>query len=307
MTAVALAVDVGGTKAEAALVSEDGTIVEGSRHRTPTGRASTGAAIGAAIADVARRALAAAAPGARIAGAGIGAAGPVDTRAGTTSPVNLPAAAGLPLVALVEPLLGGAPVRLALDGACLALAESWRGGATGARDSLAMVVSTGVGGGIISGGRLLVGRTGNAGHIGQLRLRGLPPGSGREVGTLESIAAGPPTVAWARRRGWVGSSGEELAQSYRSGDPVARDAVVRSAAAVGEAIASVATLLDLEVAVIAGGFSRVAADYIDLVRAGIDDTAMLAYARQVRVIASPMSSDAPLVGAAALILRPSAG
>ena len=77
----------------------------------------------------------------------------------------------------------------------------------------------------------------------------------------------------------------------------------RSAGAVGEAIASVATLLDLEVAVIAGGFAQVADDYLDLVRAAAQDAAVFDYARRVRVAASGLDGHGPLIGAAGLVLR----
>ena len=187
-------------------------------------------------------------------------------------------------------------MRLALDGACIALAEHWQGAAVGTRNALAMVVSTGVGGGLIIGGASVTGISGNAGHIGQLRLRERAAGAPATDGTLEALASGPSTVAWARAQGWSGSTGEELAGAYAAGDPIAVAAVRRSAGAVGEAIANVATLLDLEVAVIAGGFVQVAVDYLDLVRASAKEAAVFDYARRVRVAASGLDGDGPLIG-----------
>lgn len=298
MLHAALAVDIGGTKVEAALIDAAGVVLEGSRHRRPTGREATRDQLTAAIRDAATAAVESGA-GVGILGAGAGSAGPVDTTAGTTSPLNLPNGAGLDVVAILRGVVPDVPVRLALDGACLMMAEHWLGAARGVRNALAMVVSTGVGGGLLLDGRVVSGGTGNAGHIGQIRLR--EPGADVLDGTLESLAAGPPTVAWARSQGWAGSTGEDLAASYAGGDPIAVAAVRRSASAVGEGIASTAALLDLEVAVIAGGFVNVAPDYFDLVRESVARHAPLPHAATVCVVPSPLDGQAPLLGAAYLV------
>lgn len=298
MLHAALAVDIGGTKVEAALIDAAGVVLEGSRHRRPTGREATRDQLTAAIRDAATAAVESGA-GVGILGAGAGSAGPVDTTAGTTSPLNLPNGAGLDVVAILRGVVPDVPVRLALDGACLMMAEHWLGAARGVRNALAMVVSTGVGGGLLLDGRVVSGGTGNAGHIGQIRLR--EPAADVLDGTLESLAAGPPTVAWARSQGWAGSTGEDLAASYAGGDPIAVAAVRRSASAVGEGIASTAALLDLEVAVIAGGFVNVAPDYFDLVRESVARHAPLPHAATVRVLPSPLDGQAPLLGAAYLV------
>jgi glucokinase len=300
---VALAVDLGGTKVEAALVDADGTVIPRSIHRSPTGPEATREGIADAVTRVAGTALADIGPDDRLLGIGIGSAGPVELTAGGIAPLNIPAAAGLPIVALLRELRADVPVRLALDGACIALAEHWRGAAAGSRNALAMVVSTGIGGGLIIDGAPVTGVSGNAGHIGQLRLRARMTGAPPTDGTLENLASGPHTVAWARAEGWSGTTGEELALSYAAGDPIAIAAVHRSARAVGEAIASVGALLDLEVAVIAGGFAQVAEDYLDLVRAAVQDAAAFDYVRRLRVSASGLDGHGPLIGAAALVLR----
>jgi glucokinase len=300
---LALAIDLGGTKVDAALVDPDGTVLTGSLHRAPTGRDASRDEVAQAIRDVAAAALAGADPEDEVIGIGIGSAGPVDLASGTIAPLNLPVIADLPIVALVQQLRPDVPVRLALDGTCIALAEHWRGAAVGTRNALAMVVSTGVGGGLVIDGSPVSGASGNAGHIGQLRLRDRAAGAPATDGTVEAVASGPGAVAWAQAQGWSGSTGEEIASAYAAGDPIAVAAVQRSAAAVGQAIADVATLLDLEVAVIAGGFARVSDDYLDLVRSAAQDAAILGYARRVRIEPSGLHGDGPLIGAAALILH----
>ncbi len=77
----------------------------------------------------------------------------------------------------------------------------------------------------------------------------------------------------------------------------------RSATAVGQAIAAAATLCDLEAVAIAGGFSQVAPDYIDQVRAAAQAASLHAYARRCRIVGSGLDGDGPLLGAAALALQ----
>lgn len=299
---LALAIDLGGTKIEGALVDANGAIVEGSRHRTPTG---AGAATDLTVLE---RGLTEVIDGCRahprwneVVAAGIGAAGPIDITAGTIAPINLPAAHGFAIVAAVRTASGLDAVTLRLDGTCIALAEAWRGAARGVRNAIVFVVSTGVGGGIVSDGRLVAGGSGNAGHLGQILVAdidGEPAAS-----TLEQRASGPHTVAWARAQGWAGTTGEELAVSYRAGEDVAIAAVARSAHAVGVGLTSAATLLDLELAVVGGGFSFVADDYPDRIERVVRDSAVNAYAGRLKVVRAGLGGDAPLIGAGALVHR----
>jgi glucokinase len=302
---VALAVDVGGTKLEAALVTTAGEVVDASRIRRATGHEIDRAGLRAAVADAVASALAAVLAGARLIGAGIGSAGPVDRAAGTISPVNLPHVRGFALVATVADALataGHTEVEVALrhDGGALALAEAWIGATSGARASLSIVVSTGVGGGFVVGGRSLSGASGNAGHLGQTRAEawgGL---------TLEEVASGPSSAAWARTQGWTGTSGEDLARDAAAGDPIARSAIERSATAVGRALADAATLVDLDAIAIGGGFSRVSVDYVELVAAAAAASAALPYSRATRIVRTALGDEGPLIGAAALIVGPGA-
>jgi glucokinase len=300
VTRYALAVDVGGTKLEAALVSDAGVLVEGSRSRQPTGRAATFGSMDAAIAAVTEHALATLPAGAELDGAGVGSAGPVDRTTGQIFPVNMPTARGYALADAVRSAASavvGRDVRTVFghDGGALALAESWFGATRQAQASLSIVVSTGVGGGFVVGGAYIAGASGNAGHLGQVR---------REGGlTLEEIASGPASATWAQTQGWTGSTGEDLARDAASGDAVARAAIERSARAVGEALADAATLVDLDVIAIGGGFSRVSDDYIDLVQQALTASAAHEYSRRARVVRSGLGDEGPLIGAAAFVLR----
>ena len=213
--ALALAIDLGGTKVDAALVDADGAVVAGTVHRAPTGRDAEGRDRAGRSADVAAAAL-----------AGVWRRGPPDRnrnrlgrpgrpRGGAIAPLNLPGLAGLPIVALVQ--------ELARTSRCAsrstARASLWpsTGGVppSARRNALAMVVSTGVGGGLIIDGAPVTGMSGNAGHIGQLRLRERAAGAPATDGTLEALASGPVHGRLGARAGVVGLTGEELAERLR--------------------------------------------------------------------------------------------
>lgn len=304
MSVYALAVDLGGTKVEAALVDESGILLDGSRFRAPTGHDSSSDALASSVTTVVQQALAALPPGSILVGAGIGSAGPISVAEGLVSPLNLPAWRDYPLRDLVKDALPELPVTLRMDGECIALAEFWVGAAQGERNVMGMVVSTGIGGGLIVDGRALAGPTGNAGHIGHVAVGGFDErclcGG---TGCVEAIASGPKTTAWAQRQGWTGSSGEDLAASYAAGDPIAVAAVTRSGRAIGQAIASATALLDLELVAVGGGFSQVTPDLFGFIRAAIAEHAPFGFVAKVRVIPSALSGDGPLIGAAALVHR----
>jgi len=305
---VALAIDFGGTKVEAALVDRAGTLLPGSRHRAATGASSTSAQVEEAVATAVRGALSAGGER-RILGAGIGAAGPLSPTPGAVSPLNLPAWRDYPLRELVAGLLpaaGDVPVVLRMDGEAIALAEHWIGAGRDAACLLGMVVSTGIGGGLVIGGRTVPGPSGNAGHVGHVAV-GDPALAGVRcacggTGCVEAVASGPRTVAWAREQGWTGATGEELGVGYTAGDPIAVAAVRRSAHAVGGALASATALLDLDVIAIGGGFASVAPDYLELVREAFAGREF-PFVRKVRIVRSGLSGEGPLIGAGALIHR----
>ncbi|MHA6668725.1 ROK family protein [Homoserinimonas sp. A447] len=300
---VALAVDLGGTKVEAALVDSDGKLLPASRFRETTGRAATSEELVTAVTGAVTRALASLPIGASLAGVGIGAAGPVVEDAGLVSPLNLPAWRNYPLRQLVTSLVPDVPAKLRMDGLCITLAEHWVGVARGYNNVMGMVVSTGIGGGLILHGNTVSGPTGNAGHIGHVEVAGFDdPCACGGTGCLEAIASGPRTVAWAGAQGWTGTTGEELSAGYHSGDPIARRAVERSGMAIGQAIASATSLVDLELVAIGGGFSQVTPDLFDYIRAGIARR-RFAFVTKVLVVPSGLSADGPLIGAAALVHR----
>jgi glucokinase len=303
-----LAVDVGGTKLAAAVVAADGTMPARAEVGTPTSADPT--VVAGAVRRLVDDVLAAAAArgvSERLLGLGIGSAGPVDPVAGTVSPVNIPAWRRFPLVETLRPVLPGRPTVLAGDGNCMALGEYWRGTAGGSA-LLGMVVSTGVGGGLVVDGRVYLGGTGNAGHIGHLvvDLDGERCGCGSR-GCVETMASGPSMVRWAVAHGWSTMDGvprdaRALARDAQRGHPAAREAFQRAANALAAAIVSAAALVDLDEVVIGGGVAQAGDVLFGPLLAALPDLAGFEFVRRVRVSRSALGGDAGLLGAAALAL-----
>jgi glucokinase len=167
-----------------------------------------------------------------------------------------------------------------------------------------MVVSTGVGGGLILDGRLRDGATGNAGHIGHIVVEPDGPSCGcGGRGCLEAVARGPAVVAWAAERGSPATDGRDLARLATAGDPVALAAFERAGAAVGLAVAGVVALLELDIVVIGGGLSAAGDLLFGPLRREFALRARLDFTRDTPVAAAALGQDAGLIGAAGLILQ----
>ncbi len=303
-----LAIDVGGTKYAAGLVAPDGTVVSSRRVPTPQGAdaetlwLALESLIDAVVDD---------AGGSTVDGVGVGASGPMEWPAGLLSPLNIPGWRAFPLLARIAAKLPGVPVRIHNDAICLALAEHWRGAGRGHDNMIGMVVSTGVGGGLILGGRAVDGATGNAGHIGHIVV--VPDGQacgcgGR--GCLEAETRGPRVTAWAVREGWqppadteANPSARDLAHSARAGDPIAIGAYERAGSLLGLGIASAVALTDVDLVVIGGGLSQAGPLLFGPLRASYRRHARIDFARSVSVVPAELNQDAGLVGAAALVAR----
>lgn len=282
-----LALDVGGTKLEAAVVDDSGSIVARARRPTPrTGDPKLmWQAVGALFDEV--RASA----GLDVAAVGCGCGGPM-SGGDDVSPLNIPAWRHEPVASTLAGL-AGVPAWVDNDAKALALAEGWKGAAVGVDDYLAMVVSTGVGGGIVLDGRLLDGAAGNAGHIGHVVVEpdGRPcPCGGR--GCLEAEASGTAVRA------------------ITGADPAGASSAVRRHVGrmVGRAVASVANLLDLRLACVAGsvalGYGEV---FFSAAQAELDARARLAFSAGTRVVPAGCGRDGPLLGAAAVALSKMSG
>lgn len=298
MAPLTFALDIGGTKIAAGLVNSSGELVRKATLPTPHGDAE-------AVWAVARRLITEMTSDERVRGVGISSAGPIHLPTGTVSPINIAGWRDFPIVDRVAATLPGVPVRLGGDGLCMALGEHRHGAGRGAQFLLGMVVSTGVGGGLVLDGAPYDGATGNAGHVGHVvvDLDGQACACGGR-GCVETIAAGPRMARWARDHGWHAgpdADAKELADAAMSGDAVALAAFRRSGTAVAAMVASVAAVCDLDLVVIGGGVAKSGALLFDPVRSALGTYARLDFIREVRVVPAELGGDAGLVGAAALV------
>jgi glucokinase len=303
----ALAVDVGGTKLAAAVVEPGGRLVTWAQ--VPTRRDLDAEQLWRTLEALVDRVLESSGVDvpAGLAGVGAGCGGPMEWPAGIVSPLNLPLWRSFPLRARLQERFPGIPVRVSNDAICLVAGEHWRGAGRGKGNVLGMVVSTGVGGGLVLGSRIIMGASGNAGHIGHVVVD--PDGPECACGgqgCLEAIARGPALVAWAQRQGWrqgqPDATAKDLADDGAQGHPVGLAAMRRAGRALGLAIASAAYLCDLEVVSIGGGLSQAGAVLFDPLEESLHAHAKLEFVRRLGVVPAALGQSAGLVGAAALIL-----
>jgi len=303
----ALAVDVGGTKLAAAVVEPGGRLVTWAQ--VPTRRDLDAEQLWRTLETLVDRVLESSGVDvpAGLAGVGAGCGGPMEWPAGIVSPLNLPVWRSFPLRARLQERFPGIPVRVSNDAICLVAGEHWRGAGRGKDNVLGMVVSTGVGGGLILDSRIIMGASGNAGHIGHVVVD--PDGpvcacGGR--GCLEAIARGPALVAWAQSQGWrqdqPDATAKDLADDGGHGHPVGLAAMRRAGRALGIAIASAAHLCDLEVVSIGGGLSQAGAVLFEPLEESLHAHAKLPFVRRLGVVPAALGQSAGLVGAAALVL-----
>jgi glucokinase len=302
-----LAVDVGGTKLAAGLVEPGGRVLTWTQVPTPGGldAEQLWRTLDALITSILERAEVTTD---ELAGCGCGCGGPMEWPAGVVSPLNIPGWRRFPLRSRLAERLGGTTVRVHNDAICMVAAEHWRGAGRGRDNVLGMVVSTGVGGGLVLDGQLIRGASGNAGHIGHVVVdpeNGPLCGCGGR-GCAEAIARGPALVTWAQAEGWrpdqKDATAKDLAGDGALGHPIGLAAMRRAGRALGIAIASATSLCDLEVVSVGGGLSQAGPLLFDPLEEALRAHAKLAFTRQVRVVPAALGQSAGLVGAAALIL-----
>ncbi len=274
-----IAIDIGGTKVEIARITPAGEITHRLRLETADVQGHLFDQIAASL-----RALDVT-PATPI---GVGCGGPMDRGGTTVSPLNIPEWREFPLrQALAD--IAGSDVSIDNDAKALALAEGRYGGAQGSANYVSMVVSTGIGGGIILDGHLLDGALGNAGHIGHLVVE---PG-GRLCacgvrGCLEAEASG--TAIRAMIGGDPKSANEEMRR--------------RTGVMVGRAVASVASLLDVTQFFVAGSVALgFGSPFFEAANETAASHVGLSFARAVSVVPSTLGSDGPILGAACVAWR----
>jgi glucokinase len=285
---VVLAIDVGGTKLGVGLITLQGELID--RDRVEVDHNLTADALFATLNEVVHTQLARAREhhSMRVVAVGVGSAGPIAPDVETISPINMHAWRGFPLrerlaVATALPVFGD------LDAKALALAEGWLGAAQGKQNFLAMVISTGVSGGVVLNGQLLDGAGGNAGSIGHIIVE--PNGHRCQCGA----------------RGCLEAEASGLAIESITGRPHSEptyEIMQRTGRLVGRAAASVCNVLDLDLVVVGGSVAlSFGATFFNSAQETLDDHAKLSFARGARITPVRLADRGPLIGAGAIAVR----
>jgi glucokinase len=215
--------------------------------------------------------------------------------------VNIAGWRNFPLVDRVRALVGDVPVTLGVDGHCFALGEFWAGAGRDVGTLLGIVVSTGVGGGLVVDGKPVIGQSGNAAHIGHVvvDLDGEACACG-SFGCVEAYASGPRMVARAKRRGWRTDEDVDaavLAADAADGDERALAAFDAGAQALAAGIVATAVTVDLTTVVIGGGVAKAGSILFDPVQAWVKRLAQLPFVTDLTVEPAQLDN-AGLLGAA---------
>jgi glucokinase len=304
------AVDLGGTKCSAAVVDRNGRIVRSCT--IPADLSSAGAPV-LEIARLAEQLALGQSPRKAFRSAAVAVPGLV-RKTGMVWAPNLPGWKSMPLARRLKRLLG-IPVAVESDRIAAVLGESWRGAARGKSDAILLLIGTGIGAGILSGGRILRGAHELSGCAGWMALTDKDLPSARGVGELESLVAGPAIARIARERLRHGEksslarlapatiTARHVAAAARRHDHLAVDIFRRSGELLGRAVANLVSLFDPEIVVIGGGLAEAADLYMGTLRRAMRECAQPLAAKKVKVTVSQLGPAANLVGCARLAWR----
>ncbi|MET7881307.1 ROK family protein [Micromonospora profundi] len=297
---VVAALDIGGTKTAAAIVTRHGEIVD--RLTAPTsGRAGATAILDTAADLVAR--LRASVTGTHVRAVGVGSAGVIDHRTGRvlSATDTLAGWAGTDLSGRLRDLLG-LPVTVINDVHAHALGEARHGVAAGHETTLFVAVGTGIGASFVIDGTVLAGAHSTAGHAGHQPspyAGGLACTCGGH-GHLEAIASGPGlTQEYSRRTGQPVDDLRAVAARAADGDAVAREVILLGGTAVGSAVGGLVNMLDPGAVVVGGGVAGLGDPWWQALRDAVRRETLPSLG-DVPVLASALGSDAALLGAASL-------
>ena len=291
---MALAIDLGGTKASFAVIDSKGAVLSRSKRPSHEGGATvTFEALAASAADTVR---AAGLGWGDVRGAGLVVPGIYNPATGRAWAPNLWGPDEIPLRDALAPRLP-VPVVIDSDRSGYVLGEQWQGAARGSRDVVFLAVGTGIGAGILSDGRLVRGSGGIAGAVGWFALDPRWREDYGRVGAFEAEAAGP---GLARRLG--AASAEAVADAARGGDPAARRAVGETVEWLAMGIANLISTLNPQVVVLGGGLMLAADLFLEPVRHAVRRWAQPLAFPQCRIELTRLGEDAALFGAARLAL-----
>jgi glucokinase len=312
MSKYAFGVDIGGTTVKLGLFNREGSVLD--KWEIPTVKDNKGASI---LPDVAESILAKMKEKnislSEIAGIGVGVPGAVDDN-GTV--VNGAVNLGWEVLNVPQVMQKylDVPVKAANDANVAAFGEMWQGGGKGYEDLVAVTLGTGVGGGIISGGRILTGANGAGGEIGHIHIEDDEQEccGCKNKGCLEQYTSATGIVRLAKRRLAKDETasvlrGQDITakavfDAVKAGDAVAIEIAQQFGEYLGKGLASVSAVVNPEIFVIGGGVSKAGEILISYVEPVFQKYAFVA-CRGAKFALATLGNDAGIYGAAGLILR----
>lgn len=296
-----LGIDIGGTKTIVGVADESGNLLTHKRIETP-GALGPDISIGmiaAACDEVVAEA------GVAISAIGIGCGGPLDPKTGALLQVpNLPGWEGIVLTDIFGRQLD-APAYIDNDANAACLGELKFGAGKGVDDFVYFTVSTGIGGGIVIGGKLYRGHGGNAAEFGHMKIiaDGGPACTCGDHGCLESLASGTSIARIARERGLSHASAESVAKASADGDKAAQDVWSEAMHYLGIGVANVVNAFNPRLVILGGGVTKAGDIFFDPVRRTVRERAMPPLAADVEVVPAANGDLTGLWGAVAVALE----
>jgi len=285
-----VAVDLGGTKLAAAVVDGKGHVSELTILEVDT---SSPLAPVNQIVEVARELISAKGGKKKISGIGVAVPGLV-RRDGTVWAPNLKGWIRMALAQRLKRALR-LPVIVESDRNAAVLGEAWCGAARGKSDAIVLMLGTGIGAGILSGGNLVRGAHELSGCAGWMVVAEAYGSEAQNVGQLESLAAGP---AIARAAG--AGNARDVAEAARRGDRTCMNIYLETGRLLGYGVANLVSLFDPEIVVIGGGLAKASDLFLDALRKAVKERAQPIAASRVRIVTSALGSRANLLGVARL-------
>lgn len=322
MSSVTFGLDVGGTKLLGLALDENGSVVAEERALTPASRGPDAMeherydlveAMASMVDELAMRADAS--PEGAGPALGVGVPGLVDDSGVLRFAPNLPIATGLDVAGLLAKRLPGWRIAIDNDSTCAAVAEWLHGAALGASDAVMVALGTGIGGGIVSGGRLVRGANGFAAELGHMVVDPTGPACpcGRR-GCWERYASGSGLGRLAREAAHAGRlnevvrlangdpeavRGEHVTRAATAGDPEALAVVEDLGGWLALGLANLANILDTAMFVIGGGLVGTVGLVLDSVRATFDQMVEGREQRpEVKIVLATLGERAGAIGAA---------
>lgn len=302
---IVLAVDLGGTKVAAALVNRKGKVL--ARKSVSVDASSTLAPV-KQIVELAQKLAGGKGVRGKIAAMGVAVPGLV-RRDGTVWAPNLPGWKRMALARRLHQALG-VPMVVESDRNAAVLGEAWRGAARGKKDAIVLMLGTGIGAGILSGGQLVRGAHELSGCAGWMVVTDQHGPETQGVGQLESLAAGPAIASAAKKKLAQGIGGlleeipseainaYEVAAAARRGDIVSTEVYLEAGRLLGYGVANLVSLFDPEMVVIGGGLAKASDLFLGALRKAMKERAQPISGKQVRVVVSRLVDKANLLGAA---------